>query len=71
MLNPKCDTCMNSRPIISENGIHHSCILSDVKALRCMVNGECYIPVVSANDLAKNKAFKEDIRKAINDYEKP
>jgi hypothetical protein len=34
-----------------------------------MVNGEYYIPVVSANDLAKNEAFKEAIRKAINDYE--
>ena len=32
----KCDTCLNSRPIISENGIHHACCLSDMKAFRCM-----------------------------------
>lgn len=32
----KCDTCFNSRPIISENGIHYACCLSDKSALKCM-----------------------------------
>lgn len=24
----ECDTCLNSRPIVSENGIHYACCLS-------------------------------------------
>lgn len=33
----KCDTCLNSRVIISENGCHAACTLSSVKATECMV----------------------------------
>lgn len=36
----KCETCLNSRPIISENGIHYVCCLSDKKAVRCMFGME-------------------------------
>lgn len=32
----KCDTCWNSRPIVSENGIHYICCLSSTSALKCM-----------------------------------
>ena len=32
----KCDTCLNSRPILSENGWHSSCCLSDRKAFNCL-----------------------------------
>ena len=34
----KCDTCLNSRIIISENGLHSSCTLSDKKAVDCILN---------------------------------
>lgn len=30
-----CDNCLNSRPIISENGIHYICCLSSKKATDC------------------------------------
>ena len=33
----KCDTCLNSRVVISENGFHAVCNLSSVKATECMV----------------------------------
>jgi len=32
----KCDTCINSRPVISENGIHSVCCLSARKARNCV-----------------------------------
>ena len=32
----KCDTCLNSRPIVSENGIHFNCCLSSKAAMKCM-----------------------------------
>ena len=70
MRNPKCDSCQNARPIISENGIHYICTLSDTKALRCMANDDFYIPIVRPEDIAKDRAFKETLRKAITDYEK-
>ena len=33
----KCDTCLNSRVVISDNGCHAACTLSSVKATECMV----------------------------------
>ena len=36
----KCDTCLNSRVIISENGYHSSCCLSDKEAVNCMIDRE-------------------------------
>ena len=33
----KCDTCLNSRPIISENGIHYVCTLSESKLFNCLI----------------------------------
>lgn len=32
----KCDTCLNSRPVMSENGIHYICCLSSKASLNCM-----------------------------------
>ena len=31
-----CDTCLNSRPIVSENGIHYTCCLSSRAAIQCL-----------------------------------
>lgn len=69
MREQKCDSCRNARPVISENGIHHICTLSGTKALRCMVNGDYYIPIIRPEDIAKDRAFKDALRKAINDFE--
>lgn len=33
----KCNHCLKSRPIISENGFHYGCGLSNKKALECMI----------------------------------
>ena len=32
----KCDYCMNSRPIVSENGTHYACCLSSKVAMKCI-----------------------------------
>lgn len=31
-----CDTCLNSRPVVSENGIHYACCLSGRAAVQCL-----------------------------------
>ena len=33
----KCDNCLNARRIISENGLHFVCCLSDRIAVDCLV----------------------------------
>lgn len=66
----KCDSCRNTRPVVSENGIHHICTLSGTKALRCMINGDYYIPVIRSEDIAKDREFQTALRKAISDYER-
>ena len=32
----KCDSCLNSRIIVSENGLHSVCCLSEKKAVECI-----------------------------------
>lgn len=36
----KCDSCLNSRIVISENGLHSICCLSEKKAVDCLTNKE-------------------------------
>lgn len=31
-----CEKCLNSRPIVSENGLHSICCLSQKKAINCI-----------------------------------
>ena len=33
----KCSTCLHRVPVISENGIHYNCALSEKEALECLV----------------------------------
>ena len=33
----KCETCLKSRPIVSENGIHKVCSLSQRAAMNCIM----------------------------------
>lgn len=42
MKNIECKNCINSRPIISENGIHYNCTFSSKRAIKCMLNDWCY-----------------------------
>lgn len=37
-----CMYCMNSRPIVSENGIHYSCVLSNKKSMLCRFREKDY-----------------------------
>lgn len=39
----KCNTCLNSRPAISENGVHFVCCLSAQAAKKCIFDGKRYI----------------------------
>ena len=38
-----CDSCMFSRDIVSENGFHSVCCLSDEKARECLISGKHYV----------------------------
>ena len=33
----KCDSCLNSRLVVSENGLHSVCCLSEKNAVDCML----------------------------------
>ena len=33
----KCDTCLNRYAVISENGLHYNCSLSEKTAINCLV----------------------------------
>lgn len=38
----KCDDCLNSRPVISENGIHYICCLSSQQLKKCLTGEKSY-----------------------------
>jgi hypothetical protein len=36
----RCETCLHAVPVISENGIHYNCALSEKDALYCLTRQE-------------------------------
>ena len=36
----KCDSCLNSRIVVSENGLKSICCLSEKKAVNCLTGEE-------------------------------
>ena len=36
----RCDTCLHARSVISENGMHYVCCLSDKEVLYCLTGQE-------------------------------
>lgn len=56
----KCDKCLNSRPIISENDYHFICCLSSKKATDCITHTKDYF--ISRSNI--------DINKILDDIEK-
>lgn len=38
----KCEDCINSRPIVSENGISYKCILSSSQATKCLCGEQMF-----------------------------
>jgi len=55
----KCDKCLNSRPIMSENGLHRVCGLSDEKAAMNCLMGKKSERVVIYPDEYENTAKGE------------
>ena len=56
----KCNKCLNSRPIISENDYHFICCLSSKKAVDCITNTKDYF--IPRSNI--------DINKILDDIEK-
>ena len=52
----KCEECLHSRPIVSENDIHSACCLSQKKAVECMIGKKDYFAIAKKVD---SKAIKE------------
>lgn len=49
-----CDTCINARAILSENGWHHVCNLSSKSASRCIIGEK--------SQYIKRQYKKEEVR---------
>lgn len=52
----KCDDCLNSRRIISENGLHSVCCLSENVAVECIIGKKDHkiiVPLVA--DIKEDK----------------
>ena len=45
----KCDKCLNTRIIVSENGRHRICCLSSKKAVNCMTGKKDYFITIKEN----------------------
>lgn len=52
----KCDKCLNSRPIISENDYHFICCLSSKKAVNCITNTKDYFITIRKDDTNEHKS---------------
>ena len=69
MIATKCDGCINSRTVVSENGLHHVCVLSGKKPLVCIATGKYYKPIITsemvAEKLAESERFHELVRQKI------
>lgn len=46
----KCEECIHSRLIVSENGYHHSCCLSSKAAIDCMMGKKSQFVTVEKNE---------------------
>lgn len=44
MAENKCASCINSRPVVSETGIHPVCVLHAAKVYLCLKDGRHYKP---------------------------
>lgn len=51
----ECETCLNSRPIISENGLHRVCCLSSKKAVDCITGKKKYYTRTPNNNRLRDK----------------
>lgn len=57
----RCSYCLNSRAIISENGIHYNCCLNSAKSIKCILGERSsYIekPGIDKGELKDENSFK-------------
>ena len=55
----KCNTCANARPVISNNGYHYVCTLSDRKGTDCMMNNyKHWKEIINRNHITISKDAK-------------
>lgn len=45
----ECEKCLHSRPIVSENGIHSVCCLSQKSAINCMMGKKNHFAALGKN----------------------
>ena len=53
-----CDKCLHSRLIISENGYHYACCLSQKKAVDCMIGEKSWFVTLEKDENGKIKAVR-------------
>ena len=54
----KCDYCLNSRPVFSENGWHPACCLTSQQIKKCLMGQKDYFeerPCISKIFIEENK----------------
>lgn len=50
MIVQKCEECLHSRMIVSENGYHTICCLSQKKAVDCMTGKELHFVTIKKDN---------------------
>lgn len=50
----KCDTCLHSRVIVTENGYHSICCLPSKQAVKCMTNNYNKYITLSKKEIINN-----------------
>lgn len=68
----KCEGCVHSRAVISENGLHYVCCLSPKKAMQCQLGQldayiQCQVMPETRIVDTKEKAAESWNRRANND----
>ena len=63
----KCAKCINSRSIVSENGVHYNCCLSVKKALECLRSGcsKYFLTFNESGELTYKEDGEEDEQRNI------
>lgn len=52
----KCENCLNRIPVMSENGLHYNCGLSEKKALECITGEKDHSAIVKVDKGVEEKA---------------
>lgn len=59
----KCQNCLNGKTVLSENGYHIVCCLSDKQAMRCLLGKpDKKVVTVDFKDLMKGGANEDNRR---------